>query len=393
MNQLSPLQPLYLQDGLNPLDNVIESDDTLIIKFVNRLLLSAIEQGVSDIHFEPFAEIYRIRFRIDGLLVTTATPAAVLATRINARIKVMANLDISERRLPQDGRIHFNQIDWRVSTCPTLHGEKIVVRLLNAKQTLLALPQLAFSDKQLATLLQALHCPQGLILVSGPTGSGKTTTLYSAINYLNTGEKNIVTVEDPVEIDLFGITQVNIHEKIGLGFAPILRAFLRQDPDVMMIGELRDAETADLASKAAQTGHLVLATVHANSATETLTRLLHLGLSLDQLVSSLRLIIAQRLVRRLCDACKTINQSLAIPSYQAQGCQYCVQGYRGRIAIFEMMPVNQILKAKLLAAESILAIQQQAEKDGMQTLYQAGVDKLHAGLTTPQELQRILGIE
>lgn len=332
--------------------------DEPVVKFVKRMILDAIEQKASDIHFEPYDDTYRIRYRKDGLLIAIATPPHTLSNRIAARIKVLANLDTSERRVPQDGRFRMQPldkhvIDFRVSTCPTVSGEKIVVRILDTQANKPDIESLGFSSKQKNCFLQAISRPQGLVLVTGPTGSGKTMTLYAALGLLNTAEKNISTAEDPVEINVHGINQVNINPKIGLTFAGTLRAFLRQDPDIIMIGEMRDLETAEIAIKAAQTGHLVLSTLHTNSAAETLTRLMNMGVHAFNIASSVSLIVAQRLVRRLCERCKLMRTDLTtqnliklgltdhFPSYKAMSCNQCAHGYRGRIALFEVMPISK----------------------------------------------------
>ena len=361
-------------------------DDFSIINIVDKIIHAAIQCNASDIHFEPYEQHYRIRFRQDGILTTYPPPPAHLSARIAARVKIMANLDISERRLPQDGRFSMNHHDtpihFRVSTCPTVHGEKIVLRLLDTRVGASSIDALGFSDDQKTYFLNAITQPQGMILVTGPTGSGKTMTLYSAINHLNTAERNISTVEDPVEIQVPGINQVQINPKSGLTFASILRAFLRQDPDVIMLGEIRDLETAEIAIKAAQTGHLVLSTLHTNSASETLSRLMSMGVATFNMMSALRLIIAQRLLRRLCDACKIPHQGI----YKAQGCPSCSQGYLGRIVIAEMMPIS----TTHVFAKSPHDILKQAQAAGMKTLYQAGLEKINHGLTTLEELHRVL---
>jgi len=332
-----------LSDGFGARTN--ENEDEPVVKFVNRIFLEAVEKGASDLHFETYPNLYRIRYRQDGMLHEIKNPPITLATRINARIKILANLDSSERRLPQDGQFTFkptetDAIDCRVSTCPMIGGEKIVVRLLDPNATKPDLDALQFTPRDKSCFIEALTRPEGLILVTGPTGSGKTKTLFSALNYINTPEKNISTVEDPVEIKLVGINQAPTNPKIGLTFSTILRSFLRQDPDVIMIGEIRDEETADIAIKAAQTGHLVLSTVHANSTSNTLARLNHLNIKPFDLVHSVSLIVAQRLVRRLCIHCKELRHDVNIedgalfPSYKARGCFQCTKGYKGRMGGF-----------------------------------------------------------
>lgn len=387
------------------------SDDKPVVKFIQRILLEAITQGASDIHFEPYENNYRIRYRQDGLLITVANPPTALSTSIAVRLKVLANLDIAEQRLPQDGRFGMQAsttqtIYFRVSTCPTVHGEKIVLRILDTKLAKPDIDTLGFNQQQKAQFLHAVTRPQGMVLVTGPTGSGKSMTLYSAITLLNTGEKNISTIEDPVEISIQGINQININPKAGLEFAKSLRALLRQDPDVIMLGEIRDLETAEIAIKAAQTGHMVLATLHTNSATETLTRLLNMGIPAFNIASSVTLIIAQRLVRRLCNACKTIRQdesSLQIflhevseanlrirSTYQAQGCNQCTNGYRGRIALFEIMPVSKNMADIIMSGDSSLNLLKHAKTEGMLTLLQAGLEKVMMGLTSIEEIIRVV---
>lgn len=388
------------------------AEDAPVVQFIHRLLTQALLQHASDIHFEPYAEDYRIRFRQDGLLTDVTTPHRGLASRITARLKIMADMDISERRLPQDGRFSFEhqsvRVECRVSACPTVHGEKLVVRLLHTDRLLpLELDGLTLSSRDKSCLLKSLSRPQGLILVTGPTGSGKSTTLYAALNHLNTSEKNILTVEDPVEIKCHGINQVQVNTKIGLSFARVLRSFLRQDPDVIMIGEIRDLETAEIAIKASQTGHLVLATLHTNSAAESLTRLIHLGVPAFQIMGSLNLIIAQRLLRQLCPICKvrrfdyttedlihfgyTSQEAKTYHFYRAQGCQQCITGYHTRIAIFEMMAMSSAMSHLIINQQPIepAKLVSQAQKEGMRTLYQAGLTHAALGTTSFEEVMRV----
>ena len=379
--------------------------DEPVVKFIKRIVLDAIKQGASDIHFEPYEQAYRIRYRQDGVLVVVASPPTALSARIAVRIKVMANLDISERRVPQDGRFKMQvspteSIHFRISTCPTIGGEKIVMRVLDTILTKPDINTLGFLPQQKTHFLNAIARPQGMVLVTGPTGSGKTMTLYSALNILNTGEKNVSTVEDPVEVNVHGINQVNINPKAGLTFASTLRAFLRQDPDVIMIGEIRDLETVEIAIKAAQTGHLVLSTLHTNSAAETLTRLLNMGVHSFNIASSVSLIVAQRLVRRLCEACKIMRHDLTTyslteselsntDSYKAQGCSQCTDGYRGRIALFEVMPVSKSMAQMIMSGNNSLDLLQQAQSEGMLTIRQAGLEYVKKGLTSLEEINRI----
>ncbi|MCL4164251.1 UNVERIFIED_CONTAM: hypothetical protein GTU68_020682, partial [Idotea baltica] len=361
-------------------------DDSPVSRFINQILVDAARKGASDIHFEPYEENYRVRLRCDGILVEIQQPASHLSRRLSARLKILAKLDIAERRLPQDGRIKLRlndelAIDMRVSTLPTLWGEKIVLRLLDSSAANLDIDKLGYSEDQKALYLNALKRPQGMILMTGPTGSGKTVSLYTGLRVLNTTERNISTAEDPVEINLCGINQVQVTPKIGFGFAEALRSFLRQDPDVVMVGEIRDLETAEIAIKASQTGHLVLSTLHTNSAAETVTRLSHMGIEPFNLASSLSLIIAQRLARRLCDHCKAAT---------SQGCNECNQGYSGRVGIYEVMPFSDQLKNSLIDKPNALAIENLARREGMRTLQESGLDKLLEGTTSYQELQRVL---
>ena len=361
-------------------------DDTPVIQWINRIILQAIQSKSSDLHFEPYEDCYRIRYRKDGILYEVDSPPLILATRIASRIKVMANLDISEKRLPQDGRFSLHNMDCRVSICPTMFGEKIVIRLLNSTNKITTIDALEFNPLQKKIFLNAITRPQGMILVTGPTGSGKTLTLYTALNYLNTTEKNIFTVEDPVEIYMRGINQVQINSLIGRTFTEMLRTFLRQDPDIIMIGEIRDLETADIAMKASQTGHLVFSTVHTNNTSQTLTRLMNMGVNTFHLSSSINLIIAQRLVRRLCSFCKKIINK----TYVANGCHHCTNGYNGRIAIFEMMPISNTLQSMILAQATSIELFNQAKIEGMKTLYEDALNKVNAGITSLDEINRVV---
>jgi type IV pilus assembly protein PilB len=388
----------------------VSSDDAPVVKFVNRILIDAIKRGVSDIHFEPYEHEYRIRYRQDGLLNEIASPPAGLSARIAARVKVMSSLDISERRIPQDGRFKMKlsrtrAIDFRVSSCPTVAGEKIVMRILDPGSTKLGIESLGFSENQQGHFLRAIERPQGMILVTGPTGSGKTVTLYTALNILNTIEKNISTAEDPVEIKVSGINQVNINPKAGLTFSGTLRAFLRQDPDIIMVGEIRDLETAEIAVKASQTGHLVLSTLHTNSASETLTRLVNMGVPSFNIASSVSLIIAQRLVRKLCEHCKAVRDDITPQSlielgfteadakimrpHKAVSCTQCTNGYRGRIGLFEVMPMSKTLGQMIMSGGTSLDLLKQAQVEGMLTVYQAGLEKIKQGITTIEEVNRV----
>ena len=391
-----------------PLHN--EADDAPIVRFVHRALLDAINRGASDIHFEPYEHVYRVRYRQDGILQEIAKPPVNMGGRIAARIKVMAQLDIAERRVPQDGRIKMNlskrrAIDFRVNTLPTLFGEKVVMRILDPSSAQLGIDALGYEEQQKALFLKAIHKPQGMVLVTGPTGSGKTVSLYTALNILNTAEVNISTAEDPVEINLPGINQVNVNLKTGMTFAYALRAFLRQDPDIIMVGEIRDLETAEIAIKAAQTGHMVLSTLHTNDAPQTLTRLMNMGVAPYNIASSVTLIIAQRLARRLCTHCKDqdshipreelLNQGFqgdeleGLVIYRAVGCDQCTNGYKGRVGVYEVMPVSEEMGRIIMAGGNAIDIADQAQREGVSNLRQSGLNKVRQGLTSLEEINRI----
>lgn len=387
-----------------------EADDTPVVRFVNKVLLDAINRGASDIHFEPYEKFYRVRFRQDGMLREITNPPIALATKIAARIKVMSRLDISERRVPQDGRIKLTisktrAIDFRVSTCPTLWGEKIVMRILDPSSAKLGIDVLGYEPEQKQAYLDALNRPYGMILVTGPTGSGKTVSLYTGLNILNTPERNISTAEDPAEINLPGINQVNVNPKVGLTFAAALRAFLRQDPDIVMVGEIRDLETGEIAIKAAQTGHLVLSTLHTNDAPQTITRLANMGIPAYNVASALLLIIAQRLARRLCNNCKTVDdvpravlleegfteEDLAkgVTLYKAVGCDQCNLGYKGRTGIYQVMPISEAMQKCILEGANAMEIAEQAKREGINDLRRSGLLKAMAGLTSLEEINRV----
>lgn len=371
--------------------NTLVSYGESAVNLVNRFIQQAIDKQASDIHIEPREHDWRIRFRNDGLLHEVATIPSSLGTQIITRLKIMANLNIAEQRQPQDGHIPIQdriQIDIRISTCPTLFGEKIVLRLLDSQAMSIDLDHLGLTDTQKELLINTLNQAQGLILVTGPTGSGKTTTLYSALHYLNQIEKNIVTLEDPVEIELKGINQININTKIGLDFATVLRALLRQDPDIMMIGEIRDYETATIAIQAAQTGHLVLSTLHTNNAIETLIRLQYMGIPTYHIISSISLMIAQRLVRKLCHYCKQID--LSGVHYNPVGCHHCYKGYKGRIGIFELIPMTKALAQVLLAGGDKLTVLKQIKQENRILLADAGQEKTDYGTTSLTEINRVL---
>jgi len=383
--------------------------DTPIVRFVNKILQDAIRRSASDIHIEPYERSTRIRYRIDGVLHDAVSPPMGLVNKIVARLKIMSSLDIAERRAPQDGRMKLaftrnRGIDFRVSTMPTLFGEKMVIRVLDTASANLGIETIGLEEDQLDLYRDAAMRPHGMILVTGPTGSGKTVSLYSAMNVLNTTERNISSVEDPVEIYVTGINQVNIHEKAGRTFATILRAFLRQDPDVLMIGEIRDLETAEIAIKAAQTGHMVLSTLHTNDAPSSLTRLANMGVAPFNIASSVSLVIAQRLVRRLCDSCREPvkypekvlldvgfkeEQLDSLSLYEAVGCSGCTGGYRGRTGVFEAMPMTDEIGQIVMEKGSTLDLEQQARKEGIMNMRQSGLLKVAVGLTTMEEIERV----
>ncbi|WED22353.1 type IV-A pilus assembly ATPase PilB [Vibrio sp. JC009] len=385
-----------------------EEDQAPVSRFISQVIEDAVRKGASDIHFEPYENHYRIRFRCDGILIETQKPAPQLARRLAARIKILSKLDIAERRIPQDGRIKLktgrgNLVDLRVSTLPTLWGEKVVLRILDSHQASLDIKQLGFSDKQIALYSEALKKPQGMILITGPTGSGKTVSLYTGLNILNSPELNISTAEDPVEINLPGINQVQINRKIHFDFAQALRAFLRQDPDVVMVGEIRDSETAAIAIRAAQTGHLVLSTLHTNSAIEAVTRLGNLGTENFDIASSLSLVIAQRLVRRLCPHCKqkqnfpqellkelSISKHTVLYQAKKEGCTECNGGYSGRVGIYEVINCDSQLRSLIAQGASYEQLETVAISSGMKTLKESGLDKLKQGATSYAEIQRVL---
>ena len=386
-----------------------EKDDAPIIVYINKILMDAIRKGASDLHFEPYEKMYRIRFRIDGMLHEVARPPTTLATRLAARLKVMSKLDIAEKRMPQDGRIKLKitkkkSIDFRVSTLPTLWGEKLVMRILDSSSAMLGIDVLGYEKEQQELYLRALAEPQGMILVTGPTGSGKTVSLYTGLNILNTEARNISTAEDPVEINLPGINQVHINPKAGLDFPAALRSFLRQDPDVVMVGEIRDLETAEIAIKAAQTGHLVLSTLHTNSAPETLTRLTNMGVPTYNTASTVSLVIAQRLARRLCNHCKEPEElpelELAMQGftrklretmtlYKAVGCEMCTNGYKGRVGIYQVMPISDEMSKIIMAGGNAIQIAEQASQENIMDLRQAAVLKAAKGMTSLTEINRV----
>lgn len=385
------------------------ADEAPIVRFVHKILLDAVKAGASDIHIEPYEKIYRVRFRIDGVLKEIARPPIQLANRIASRFKILSLLDISEKRVPQDGRIKIrflknHSTEFRVNILPTLWGEKIVLRLLDCRNARIGIDALGFEADQKQQYLQALNLTQGLILVTGPTGSGKSISLYTGLDILNSPSRNISTVEDPVEINLEGINQVAVNEKLGLGFAAALRAFLRQDPDVIMVGEIRDLETAEIAIKAAQTGHLVLTTLHTNNAAEALTRLNNMGIPAYNLATSLNLIIAQRLARCLCNHCKEsveipekllieegfspiLRQNLSL--FRARGCERCNNGYKGRIGIYELVPVSAELSSLIMAGGNSLQLAEQMNSEGIRSLRQSAIRKVARGVISLEEANRL----
>jgi type IV pilus assembly protein PilB len=392
------------QDAQTP-----DVDDTPIVRFVNKVLVDAINKKASDIHFEPYEKAYRVRVRLDGVLEEVASPPVSLAPRISARLKVMSRLDISERRIPQDGRIKMQlskkrAIDFRVNTCPTLFGEKIVLRILDPSSATLGIDVLGYEADQKQLYLDALSKPYGMILVTGPTGSGKTVSLYTGLNILNTIDRNISTAEDPAEINMPGVNQVNVHPKVGLTFAAALRAFLRQDPDIIMVGEIRDLETAEIAIKAAQTGHLVLSTLHTNDAPQTLTRLANMGVPPYNIASAVTLIIAQRLARRLCEHCRApdeaprealLEEGLTEAQlenhkiYKAVGCDRCNKGYRGRVGIYQVLPLSEEIGRLIMEGGNAIQLADQAKREGTADLRESGLKKVIAGVTSLEEINRV----
>lgn len=386
------------------------SDDAPIVRFVNKMLLDAINSGVSDIHFEPYERHYRVRFRLDGVLREHAKPPVALANRLATRLKVMAQMDIAERRVPQDGRFKMRltkqrYIDFRVSTCPTLYGEKIVMRILDPSTAQIGIDNLGYEPFQKEIFLRNIWKSQGMVLATGPTGSGKTVSLYTALNILNTSEVNISTAEDPVEINVPGINQVNVNVKAGLDFSNALRSFLRQDPDIIMVGEIRDLETAEIAIKAAQTGHMVLSTLHTNTAADTLARLISMGVPAFNVATSVSLIIAQRLCRVLCPRCK---RELKVPKpallqlgfketeidnnelviFEAVGCNHCQDGYRGRTGIYEVMEVSKTIGQIIMDGGNAFDVAKQSILEGNWTLRESGLNKIRSGFTTIEEVTK-----
>jgi type IV pilus assembly protein PilB len=406
------LENLDVSSGEEEADDVTRDDieDAPVVRFVNKVLLDAIKRGASDVHFEPYEKIFRVRTRLDGVLSEVAQPPVALANKVCARLKVMSRMDIAERRVPQDGRIKMRlsknrAIDFRVNTCPTLFGEKIVLRILDPSSAKLGIDALGYEDEQKSLYQKHLDKPYGMILVTGPTGSGKTVSLYTGLNILNTEDRNISTAEDPAEINLPGINQVNVNPKVGLTFASSLKAFLRQDPDVIMVGEIRDLETAEIAIKAAQTGHLVLSTLHTNDAPRTLTRLVDMGVKPYAIATSVSLIIAQRLARKLCDGCKEVQdiprEALAQEGFTEEdledgltvfgpvGCKSCNDGYKGRVGIFQVMEVSEAMGRIIMEGGNALQIADQANAEGVIDLRRAGLNKVKDGTTSLVEINRV----
>jgi type IV pilus assembly protein PilB len=414
------MDEMMLDDDLEDLDiseggeepdaaSQAEANDAPVVKYVNKILVDGINKGASDIHFEPYEKRYRVRYRVDGILAEVASPPISIAAKLTARIKVMSRMDISERRVPQDGRIklHLSKkraIDFRVNTCPTLFGEKVVLRILDPSSAQLGVDALGYEPEQKALYMKALSNPYGMILVTGPTGSGKTVSLYTGLNILNVPETNISTAEDPAEINLEGINQVNVNEKVGLTFSEALKAFLRQDPDIIMVGEIRDLETASIAIKAAQTGHLVMSTLHTNDAPQTLTRLINMGVPAFNIATSVNLIIAQRLGRKLC-ACKALDElpdevlleegftekdlKEGIKIYKAVGCDNCNGGYKGRVGIYQVMEISEEMGRLIMGGANSLDLADQARKEGIDDLRRSALKKVMAGLLSLEEANRV----
>jgi len=388
-----------------------DAEDAPVVKYVNKILLDAINKGASDIHFEPYEKRYRVRYRVDGILSEVASPPLSIAQKLTARVKVMSRMDISERRVPQDGRIKLKlskkrAIDFRVNTCPTLFGEKVVLRILDPSSAQLGIDALGYEPEQKQLYMDALANPYGMILVTGPTGSGKTVSLYTGLNILNVPETNISTAEDPAEINLEGINQVNVNDKVGLTFAEALKAFLRQDPDIIMVGEIRDLETASIAIKAAQTGHLVLSTLHTNDAPQTLTRLMNMGVPAFNIATSVTLIIAQRLGRRLCGECKAVDdipeevlleegftkEDLAVDNfkiYKAVGCDKCTGGYKGRVGIYQVMGVSEEMARLIMSGANSIDLADQASIEGIDDLRRSALKKIMQGMISLEEANRV----
>ncbi len=411
-DDLDDLEDLELgNDEPKDEDVGIEVDDAPVVKFVNKILLDAIKKGASDIHFEPYEKYYRVRFRVDGVLKEMAKPPLSLAGKIAARIKVMSRLDVSERRVPQDGRIKLKlsrtkAIDFRVSTCPTLYGEKTVMRILDSASASLGIDQLGYEDDQKELFISNLSKPYGMFLVTGPTGSGKTVSLYTGVNMLNTADRNISTCEDPVEINLAGVNQVQVDERTGMTFVKALKSFLRQDPDIILVGEIRDLETGGIAVKAAQTGHMVMSTLHTNDAPQTLTRMVDMGIEPFAIATSVNLIIAQRLARRLCSNCKAVDEDIpkegllaegfseedvdsGVSVYKAVGCDQCNDGYKGRVGLYQVMPISDEMKRLIMEGRNAIDLADQAKRDGVKDIRDSALIKVKNGITSIEEINRV----
>ncbi len=411
-DDLEDLEDLELgNDEPKDEDVGIEVDDAPVVKFVNKILLDAIKKGASDIHFEPYEKYYRVRFRVDGVLKEMAKPPLSLAGKIAARIKVMSRLDVSERRVPQDGRIKLKlsrtkAIDFRVSTCPTLYGEKTVMRILDSASASLGIDQLGYEDDQKELFISNLNKPYGMFLVTGPTGSGKTVSLYTGVNMLNTADRNISTCEDPVEINLAGVNQVQVDERTGMTFVKALKSFLRQDPDIILVGEIRDLETGGIAVKAAQTGHMVMSTLHTNDAPQTLTRMVDMGIEPFAIATSVNLIIAQRLARRLCSNCKAVDEDIpkegllaegfseedvdsGVSVYKAVGCDQCNDGYKGRVGLYQVMPISDEMKRLIMEGRNAIDLADQAKRDGVKDIRDSALIKVKNGITSIEEINRV----
>ncbi len=407
---------LVEEEGDKKADDKSEADEAPVVKFVNKMLYDAIKMGASDLHFEPYEKFYRVRFRVDGMLRIAATPPVGLSRKLAARLKVMARLDVSERRVPQDGRIKIKygrgSIDFRVSTMPTLYGEKIVMRILDSSAANLNIDILGYEEEQKRLYLEALHNPYGMVLVTGPTGSGKTVSLYTGINILNQEDVNISTAEDPVEINLPGVNQVQVDEKTGMSFAKALKAFLRQDPDIILVGEIRDLETGGIAIKAATTGHMVMSTLHTNDAPSTLTRMVDMGVPPFAIATAVNLIMAQRLCRRLC-TCKIELQprppdnillqegfkkedldGLKLYTKNPFGCERCNKlGYKGRVGIYQVMPMSAAMKRLIMGGSNAIGLADQAAKEGINDLRKSGLKKIRDGFTSLEEVNRVVNKE
>jgi type IV pilus assembly protein PilB len=410
-DDLDALEGLEVSEDKQPDEELgQEVDDAPVVRFVNKVLLDAIKKGASDIHFEPYEKYYRVRMRMDGVLYEVAKPPLSLSGKLAARIKVMSRLNVAERRVPQDGRIKLKlsknkAIDFRVSTCPTLFGEKVVMRILDPSSAFLGIDMLGYEEDQKQIFMDNLMKPYGMFLVTGPTGSGKTVSLYTGVGILNTADRNISTAEDPVEINLPGVNQVQIDESTGMSFPKALKAFLRQDPDIILVGEIRDLETGSIAVKAAQTGHMVMSTLHTNDAPQTLTRMMDMGIPPFAVATAVNVIIAQRLARRLCTHCKApvdiprealleegfseqaVEEGFTV--YQAVGCDRCNQGYKGRVGIYQVMPITDAMKRLIMEGRNAIDIADQAKREGVRDIRESALLKVRNGITSMEEINRV----